>query len=122
MTDTSLLAILLGAVLHCFVGLLLPVLFTAYGRRIGKTWLMTVAGLMLFVSPVFGRTASSAYNDVALACFVFASFYLVEMWRSDRRSGFLVACGWLAGFACYIKYTGIVGLLYVLSADRLGIA
>lgn len=105
-----------AAIVHCLFGLLLPVLFFSYGVRIGKVWIMTAAGLVLFASPVVGRTASSAYNDLAVACLLFGVFYLIELWRIEHRSRLLVACGWLAGFAFAVKYTAIVALLYALVA------
>lgn len=104
-----------AAVVHCLFGLLLPALIYAYGRRIGRGWTFAVAGLLIFASPVVGRTASSAYNDIAVACLLFACFYLIEIWRAEQQPGLLAACGWLAGFAFAVKFTAIPALFYAVA-------
>lgn len=102
---------------HCVFAMLLPVLFYSYGGRVGARWVWTVAGLVIYISPVVGRVATSAYNDMAVATLLFALFYLVEIAKDrgeDERVGLIRIAGLLAGFAFAVKYTAIVGLLYLL--------
>ncbi len=86
-------------------------LVVCYGRRIGRPWAGVCAGLLVFLSPIAGIDAASAYNDVALTTAAFAMFYLVEVWRDGDDSA-LVPTGLLAGFCFAIKYTGFVAFLY----------
>lgn len=103
-----------AAVIHWLFALMLPFLFYALGCRIGKTWAVTASGLMILASPVVGRTASSAYNELALACILVGVYLLMEIWRVDGKAQVLMLAGFLAGFAFAVKYTGGVALLYVL--------
>ena len=103
-----------AALVHCAFLLLLPWLFFAYGQRIGKVWPLWVAGLFIFVSPVVGKTGSTAYNDVAVACVLFGLFYLLDLWRETGDWKLIVCAGILAGFGFAIKYTAGLGFVYGL--------
>lgn len=84
----------------------LPVLMLLYGRRFGWSYFATTfAAILVFASPLFGTVGTVAYVDVALAADVFASLFLLQIWRDNRSFGALVACSLLAGFAVAIKYT-----------------
>jgi hypothetical protein len=72
------------------------------------------AAVLFFASPVVGKDGISAYNDVALACVAFSLFYLLRIWHQTPSDLILVPAGLLAGFACAIKYTGMVALPYAI--------
>jgi hypothetical protein len=113
------------ALVHFSFAIALVLGMLAYGRKIGKWWVGAGAALLVYVSPVVGRDASSAYVDVAAAATSFSVFYWLEIWdesangdgpatemRSDDRA--LVAAGLLAGYAYAIKYTGGSLVVYAL--------
>lgn len=85
-----------------------------YARRSGFAALGACAALLVFASPVVGKDATSAYNDVALACVEFTLFTLLQ--RLDFGSvSEVCAIGLIAGFGFAIKYTGAVGIFYAVA-------
>ncbi|MBM3774233.1 MAG: hypothetical protein FJW37_03635 [Acidobacteria bacterium] len=85
-----------------------------YGRRFGFPKAGVLGSLLVFASPVAGVDATSAYNDMALACVLFFLFYLLEIWDQTRQHNLLVPVGLLAGFALAIKYTAFAAAPYAL--------
>ena len=103
-----------AALVHFSFLMVLPLMMILYGIRFGiSRGAAPCAAILVFVTPLVGWDGSVAYNDVALAAIVFASVYLLQMWRSERRTGYLAASSLLAGFAFAIKYTGGFVLLLV---------
>jgi 4-amino-4-deoxy-L-arabinose transferase-like glycosyltransferase len=94
------------AMAHLTLLLTLPLAVLCYARRFGFTVPGVFAAVVVFVSPVVARDGTVAYNDVALAASLFGTFYLLEIWRAERRESLLVCAGLLAGFAFAVKYTG----------------
>ena len=86
-----------------------------YSRRSGFPCLGACAALLVFASPVVGKTAASAYNDAALACVAFTLFNVLQLWDETRNPSLLLPIGLLAGFAYAIKYTGGVAILYAIA-------
>ncbi len=84
----------------------------AYGRRFLSIWAGIGAALLVFLAPVVGVDASSAYVDIGLAMAGFVSFYALELWETDRRLSLVVAARLAAGFCFVVKYTGFVAGLY----------
>lgn len=105
-----------AAMVHFLFLLLMPFGMLAYGRRIGSPVAGIVAGLLFFVSPIVGKTGTSAYVDIGLAAAVLAVFLLLEIWRAKSRNGLLVAVGLCAGFAYATKYTGGLAIVYAMGA------
>ena len=95
-----------AATLHCCFLFALPLIIFCYGRRIGRPYAGACAGMLVYLSPIVGIDGVSAYNDVTLAAACFATFYLVEIWRSEKKPALLVPIGLVAGFCFAIKYTG----------------
>jgi hypothetical protein len=87
---------------------------SAYSRRAGFPLLGLCAALLVFASPVVGIDASSAYNDVALACVAFTLFYLLQLWDTERSPRLLILIGLVAGFGYAVKYTAFLGILYAI--------
>jgi hypothetical protein len=85
-----------------------------YSRRAGFPVLGMSAALLVFASPVVGIDASSAYNDVALACVAFTLFYLLQLWDRERSTRLLMLAGLVAGFGYAVKYTACLGVLYAI--------
>jgi len=105
-----------AALVHFSFLMLLPWMMVLYGVRFGiSRGAAPCAAILVFVTPLVGWDGSVAYNDVALAAVVFATVYLLQMWRSDKRTGYLVASSLLAGYAFTIKYTGGFVLLLVMA-------
>ncbi len=93
---------------------LLPFAMTAYGQRFGMPRVGIAAGLIVFCSPVFGISGTSAYNDVAAAFTLFCTFYALRIWDTTRQPRLLVVVGLLAGFCYGIKYTLALAVVYCL--------
>ena len=104
-----------AALVHCAYLLALPLIILAYARRIGIPAVGVVGGLMIFASPIAGITGTSAYNDVAVACVLFSSFTLLQIWDEKQSSALLIPAGITAGFALAVKYTAFLSVPYALA-------
>ena len=104
-----------AAMVHLLFLLTLPFGMLAYGRRFGNPMAGAAGGLLFFLSPVAAKDGTIGYNDVALACVIFACFYAVQVWREQRTPPLLFAAGILAGFAYAVKLNGGLAVLYVLA-------
>ena len=91
----------------------LPLAMLAYGRRFGMPAAGACAGLLIFAAPIAGVDGTSAYVDVALACTLFAAFYLLRLWEEEGGYGLLVLAGLCAGFAYGLKYTAALAVPYI---------
>jgi hypothetical protein len=101
-----------AALVHSAFYLALPLGMLAFGKRFRFPGAAATGGLLVFLSPIVGFDGSAAYNDVALACVLFAVFYLLQIWDRERTRALLVAIGLLAGFAYAVKYTGFLAFPY----------
>lgn len=101
-----------AALTHFAFYLALPLGMLLYGRRFGFPGAAATGALLVFMAPIVGFAGSVAYNDVALACVLFALFYLLQIWDGERHSALLVPIGLLAGFAYAVKYTGFLAVPY----------
>lgn len=89
----------------CLLGTV-PLLFALARRlRLGDRTAAAAAALY-FATPVAGISGSCAYNDAALVFFMLVAFYLMLVWREERRTAYLFAAGLAAGFCYAIKITG----------------
>ena len=61
-------------------------LMICFGRRVDQTKAAIAAAFLFYASPIAGVDGSSAYIDCATAAIVFTIFYLVWMWKTDRKS------------------------------------
>jgi hypothetical protein len=105
-----------AAMVHFLFLMITPFGMLAYGRRIGAPVAGVIGALLFFISPIVGKTGSSAYVDIALAGAAFAVFLLLEIWRQEPRNGVLVLIGICAGFAFATKYTGVLVIAYAIGA------
>jgi hypothetical protein len=110
-----------AALVHCAFLLALPLIVLAYARRIGMPAVGVVGGLLIFASPIAGITGTSAYNDVAVACVLFSSFTLLQIWDERQSSALLIPAGFTAGFALAIKYTAFLSVPYALAFVGVGL-
>jgi hypothetical protein len=98
----------------CFL-IALPLAMLSYARRFGFDKAGACGALLVFLSPVVGIDGASAYVDVAVACVVFAVFYLLQIWRQagspDNGRWFFIT-GLTAGFCFAAKYTAFVAVPY----------
>lgn len=90
----------------------LPLGMLCYARRFGFTNAGIAGALLVYMCPVVGFDGSTAYIDVAVACALFAIFYLLQIWDTDRRTELLILIGLLAGFSYALKYTAFVAVPY----------
>lgn len=95
--------------------LALPFGILSYARRKGHPVAGITAALLVYLSPVVGRSGTIAYNDAAGTAVVFALFFALENWREDLDNRWLVLAGILAGFGYGIKYTLGIGCVYALA-------
>jgi len=103
-----------AAMVHMLFLFALPWMLIAWGRRSGHAVAGAAAAMFTFLSPVVGIDGISAYNDVAVAAVLFATFYLVDIWRENRASSLLPVIGLVAGFGYAIKYTAFLAVPYAL--------
>lgn len=103
-----------AALVHFLFLVALPLLMLSYARRFGFASAGVCGALFVFASPVVGIDGSSAYTDVAVACVVFAVFYLLQIWAEDRDPHLAIPIGVLAGFAYALKYTAFLAVPYAL--------
>ncbi len=101
-----------AAMVHFVFFLDLPLLMVSYGRRFGFPLAAAAAAFLVFASPVFGWDGTSAYNDVAVAAILFALYYLLQIWDTERVPNLLIAVGILAGFSYAAKYSAAVAVPY----------
>jgi hypothetical protein len=99
-----------AALVHCAFLFALPLLMLSYARRFGIPSAGACGAVLVFASPLVGIDGTSAYNDVAVATVVFAVYYLLRIWESERDDRLLVPIGLVAGFAYAVKYTAAVAI------------
>ena len=99
-----------AALVHFAFLVALLFLILSYGRRFEAPRAATFAAAVVFVSPIFGLTGASAYNDVSLATGSFAVFYLLKLKHKINNNNILCLLGLIAGFCAAIKYTGALAL------------
>ena len=103
-----------AALVHFAYLAALPFAMMFYARRFGFGPAGVVAALLIYLSPIVNWDGSTAFIDVAVACVLFALFYLLQIWDQERQPGLLVLAGLLAGFAYGMKYTAFVAVLYAV--------
>lgn len=101
-----------AALTHLAFGVALGLAIFNFGRRMKKPWVGAAAGLLTFLSPVFGLNASEAYVDAGTAAIVFAAFYWLEIWDKERDLRLLIPAGLMAGYAVAAKYTAFPIAIY----------
>ncbi len=103
-----------AALVHFAFLAALPFGMMFYARRFGFGPAGVVGALLFYLSPIVNWDGSTAYIDVAVACVLFALFYLLQIWDRERQPGLLVLAGLLAGFAYGMKYTAFVAAPYAV--------
>ena len=103
-----------ASMVHFLFLLDLPLLMMSYGRRFGFPLPAAAAAFLVFASPALGWDGTSAYVDVAAATILFALFYLLQIWQTERRTCLLTPIGILAGFSFSAKYSAAIGIPYAL--------
>ena len=104
-----------AALVHFATLIALAAAMISYGRQFLTALAGTAAALIVFVAPVLGLDATSAYVDSALALSGFSVFALLQVWDANREDRMLlVAAGLAAGFCFAIKYTGFVAVVYAI--------
>jgi hypothetical protein len=104
-----------AALVHLAFLLALTLLLICYGRRFQMPRAGAFAAAIVFVSPIFGLTGNSAYNDVALVTAVFAVFYLLQVNDQRKEENLLILIGLLSGLCAAIKYTGGPATLFAVA-------
>jgi hypothetical protein len=104
-----------AALVHFSTLIALAAAMIAYGRHFLTAFTGTAAALIVFVAPVLGLDATSAYVDSALALTGFTVFALLQVWDANREDRTLLAAiGLTAGFCFAMKYTGGVAVVYAV--------
>lgn len=103
-----------AALVHFSFLATMPWMMLSYARRFGFPVAGAAGALFFAVSPVVGQDGTTAYIDVAVATILFALFYLLQIWNSERHPGFFVPIGLLAGFGYSAKYAAVLALPYAL--------
>ena len=82
-------------------------------RRINTTYAL-LGALFFLTIPVIVRLSSTAYVDLGLICFLFASLLFLFHWiESHFRLKYLLISGVFCGLALGTKYNGLVGLFLI---------
>jgi hypothetical protein len=92
----------------------LPLVMIAYAQRFGFPRAGVTAAIIIFCSPIFSVSGSSAYNDAAAVFTLFCLFYALQIWDVTRQTGMLVVAGLLAGLCYGIKYTLFLAAPYCI--------
>jgi hypothetical protein len=103
-----------AAMVHFLFLVTLPFGMLSYGRRFGLPGAGVAGALLSFMTPVAGKSGTSAYNDVAVAAILFALFYVLELWAAERNNRLLAIAGLLAGFAYAAKYTAFLAIPFAI--------
>ena len=103
-----------AALVHFSFLVVLALSLLSYARRFQHAVAGVLGALFVFLSPVVGMDGTTAYNDVATACIVFATFYLAQIWDQEREDGLLAPLGLVAGFCYAAKYVAFLGVLYAI--------
>jgi hypothetical protein len=104
-----------AALVHLAFFVSLPLLILCYGRRFNVVPASVFAAILVFASPVFGLTGSSAYNDAALVTYSFAVFYCLNLLDELSESTILIVCGLFVGYCVALKYTGAVAAVFAVA-------
>lgn len=103
-----------ASVLHFVFLVALALLIICYGKRISRPGVGAAAALFTYACPIVLVDASTAYIDVALAAYVFALFYVLQVWDENRNPKMLVLIGLFAGFCYEVKYPAFVAIPYAI--------
>ncbi len=103
-----------ASLLHFVFLVTLAFLIVCYGKRISRPEVGAAAALFTFACPIVLEDASTAYIDVALAAYVFALFYVLQVWDENRNPRMLVLIGLFAGFCYEVKYTALLAVPYAI--------
>lgn len=99
-----------AAMVHMAFQAALPLLIVCYGCRFGFPRIGAFAALLVYACPVAGIAGISAYNDLTVATFLFAGFYLIQVKYEYKICNLMILIGLLAGFAYAVKYTAGLAL------------
>jgi hypothetical protein len=101
--------------------LLVLLLVRLLGPLVGEGWALAV-GLAYGLGSIAFPFATMFFGHAASTAALFASFYVLHRWRSDRVRWGPLAAGFLAGSAVLIEIPTLIGVavlgLYVLWIDR----
>ncbi|HLJ16763.1 MAG TPA: glycosyltransferase family 39 protein [Bryobacteraceae bacterium] len=103
-----------AAMVHFAFLVVLALLIVSWGRRSGFPGVGVTAALLVYASPIVGIDGTSAYNDLTAACVIFAVFYTLQLWNTDRAQGWLIPIGLLSGFCYAVKYTAALAIPYAV--------
>jgi hypothetical protein len=101
-----------ASMVHLLFLMSVPFGIVAWARREGFPAVGIVAALLFYAAPAVGRDGTVAYVDVAGAATAFALFACLRMWFARPDMRLLAVAGLIAGFACSIKYTLAVAVIY----------
>jgi hypothetical protein len=70
-----------------------------------------LAGAMIWLTtPAVMFVSTGTYVDLAVAFYVFTSFYAFVLWKTSGRNFYLYLCAALSGLACGVKYTAFMNV------------
>lgn len=81
-------------------------------RHIGRTWGWAAAAVVA-AQPVVARFAGTARIDGWLALFILSAHHCAWRWSEERRRGWLLVAGVMAGFAAAAKLIGVIPLVLI---------
>lgn len=105
-----------AAFLSWLLGLLACGAAYVLGRRIEGRRCGIIAAAILATAPIFLDQAGTVSIDLAFAGFTLAALAGLVAWHDEKRSGWILVSGFLAGASCGIRHTGyLVGALLALT-------
>lgn len=100
----------LAALFQWMLGVLTAAGVFALARRGGSRPAALFAGVLFLATPGIFNNMSTAYVDVALACFTFLAAGALALAIEEMRKGLALTAGVFAGAAAAIKLTGLVAV------------
>ena len=101
----------LPALCHLLFGVLTAGLVFCMGRRLGGARLGLVGAVLFYSLPLVTWESGTAYIDLQVAFYSFATAYALMIWWQDGGEGWLIGAGLLAGLGLGTKLDAVLAVL-----------
>ncbi|MGA2819478.1 MAG: glycosyltransferase family 39 protein [Anaerolineales bacterium] len=101
----------LPALCHLLFGVLTAGLVFCMGRRLGGARLGLLGAVLFYSLPLVTWESGTAYIDLQVAFYSFATAYALMIWWQDGGEGWLIGVGLLAGLGLGTKLDAVLAVL-----------